>query len=181
MRNCAVGSGIVLAIPLWPRLRRAQAKEEEAETLRLCLCCVDLFPSYRRRETSDACSSFEGKLKGMSKSDILKEYGEQLRSVGKILGQKLNHIRISCIAILVQMITLSVAVGLLTYMYVTYQIKHSVPPPPCPNSHDITMAVFFPSIIPQCVKRCTYLGRRFFLVFFPIQCRANARVFVAKL
>jgi hypothetical protein len=38
---CWFGISCVLGIPPWPRLRHAQAREEEAETLRLCLRCVD--------------------------------------------------------------------------------------------------------------------------------------------
>jgi hypothetical protein len=111
---------VCLAAAVWSVIARARPQNlENAFTI--------LFPIYRRRNAAAACSTFERKLKGMSRSEVLMEYEDQLRIVGMILGQKLKHIRISCIAVLIQIICLSIAVGLLSYMYLTYPAKRSSP------------------------------------------------------
>jgi len=142
---------VCLAAAVWSVIARSRPRNlENAFTI--------LFPIYRRRDATQACRTFERKLKGMSKSDILTEYEDQLRIVGMILGKKLKHIRISCIAILVQMTSLSIALGLLTYMYVTYPVKS----PPCPDSRDIAMAVFSTPLFACCIScESTFLSAVF--------------------
>jgi hypothetical protein len=105
-----------LAAAVWSVIARARPRNlENAFTI--------LFPIYRRRDAVAAYSAFEQKLKGMNRPEIIKEYEDQLRIVGMILGQKLKHIRISCIALLAQIVCLGVAAGLLTCMYVTHPSK----------------------------------------------------------
>jgi hypothetical protein len=105
-----LGALACLSAAVWSVIARARPRNlENAFTI--------LFPIYRRRDAVAACKAFEQKLKGMSRSEIINEYEDQLRIVGMILGQKLYHIRISCIALLAQIACLGVAAGLLTYMY----------------------------------------------------------------
>lgn len=56
----------------------------------------------------------------MSRVEIIGEYEDQLRIVGMILGQKLKHMRISCIALVIQIVSLTFAVVLLTGMYAVH-------------------------------------------------------------
>lgn len=77
-----------------------------------------LFPAYRQTDAKDACRYFEERLRDCSKSEILKEYEDQLRIVGMILGQKLRHNRTACIALLLQILLLGCALATILVMYV---------------------------------------------------------------
>jgi len=77
-----------------------------------------LFPAYRRVDAKDACRYFENRLRDCSKSAILKEYEDQLRIVGMILGHKLRHNRTACIALLLQIFLLGCALATILAMYV---------------------------------------------------------------
>jgi hypothetical protein len=77
-----------------------------------------LFPAYRRADAKDACRYFEDRLRDCNKSAILKEYEDQLRIVGMILGHKLRHNRTACIALLLQIFLLGCALTTILVMYV---------------------------------------------------------------
>lgn len=101
---------VCLCAAVWSVIARARPKNLE-NTFTI------LFPFYKRRDAANACKVFEQKLKGMSNTEIIKEYEDQLRIVGMILGQKLKHIRISCIALVIQIVCLTFALVLLAAMY----------------------------------------------------------------
>jgi hypothetical protein len=102
---------VCLCAAVWSVIARARPTNlENAFTV--------LFPFYRQRDAADACRVFEQKLTGMTGTEILKEYEDQLRIVGMILGRKLKHIRISCIALVVQILSLTIALIVLSAMYV---------------------------------------------------------------
>ena len=104
---------LCLCAAVWSVIARARPTNlENAFTV--------LFPFYRRRDAAEACRQFERKLGGMTKTEIIKEYEDQLRIVGMILGQKLKHIRISSIALVVQIISLTLSLILLSVMYVMH-------------------------------------------------------------
>jgi hypothetical protein len=107
----SLGSAVVcLCSAVWSVIARARPRHlENAFTI--------LFPSYTRRDSANACRVFEQKLRGMSSVEIIKEYEDQLRIVGMILGRKLKHIRISCVALVVQIVSLTFALLLLAIIY----------------------------------------------------------------
>ena len=63
-----------------------------------------LFPQYHKRDAKEACREFERKLQGMSQREILREYEDQLRVLGWILGAKLAAHSRATKALLVQVI-----------------------------------------------------------------------------
>ncbi len=78
-----------------------------------------LFPAYRRAEAKAAYRYIEERLRDCSKSAILKEYEDQLRIVGMILGHKLQHNRTACSALLLQILLLGCALTTILVMYVS--------------------------------------------------------------
>jgi hypothetical protein len=104
---------VCLCSAVWSVIARARPTKLENEF-------TVLFPWYRQRDAADACRVFERKLSGMTKVEILKEYEDQLRIVGMILGRKLKHIRISCIALVAQILSLTLALILLSVMYIMH-------------------------------------------------------------
>jgi len=78
-----------------------------------------LFPAYRQTDAKAACRYFEERLRDCSKSVILKEYEDQLRIVGMILGHKLRHNRTACIALLLQILLLGCALATILVMYLS--------------------------------------------------------------
>jgi hypothetical protein len=117
----SLGSAVVcLSAAVWSVIARARPRHLENRF-------TILFPFYRQRDATDACKVFEQKFKGMTTVDILNEYEDQLRIVGMILGKKLKHIRVSCIALVIQIVCLTSALVLLASMYAMH------PPLPRPK------------------------------------------------
>jgi hypothetical protein len=74
-----------------------------------------LFPQYTSSQEVEACREFERKLKGMSTRECLREYEDQLRIVGMILGKKLSAHRRASIALIVQFATIVLAAFALAF------------------------------------------------------------------
>ena len=127
----SLGSAVVcLSAAVWSVIARARPKHLENRF-------TILFPFYKQRDAADACRAFEQKLKGMTTVDILNEYEDQLRVVGMILGKKLKHIRVSCIALVTQIVCLTFSLVLLATMYATH--------PPLPQPKRPVLATFIHS------------------------------------
>ncbi len=62
-----------------------------------------LFPAYPQDKEREAAEFFRWKLRGMSQTEMLIEYEDQIRVLGLILSKKLKHNRIASIAFLVQL------------------------------------------------------------------------------
>jgi hypothetical protein len=77
-----------------------------------------LFPMYSEGDELRAKRYFRRQLQGMQRSDVLEEYEDQLRVVGMILCRKLRHNRIACIALLVQVASVAIALTLFALPYV---------------------------------------------------------------
>jgi hypothetical protein len=110
----SLGSAIAcLTAAVWSVIARARPNHLENKF-------TILFPLYRERDATAACRAFEQKLKGMTVGEIINEYEDQLRIIGMILGKKLKHIRVSCVFLVIQIVCLTVALGLFAWMYATH-------------------------------------------------------------
>lgn len=118
-----------LSAAVWSVIARARPKHLENRF-------TILFPFYRVRDATAACRVFEQKLKGMTVSEIVNEYEDQLRIVGMILGKKLKHIRVSCIALVFQIVCLTLALVLYAWMYAIH------PPLPRPKRPVLATLIF---------------------------------------
>jgi hypothetical protein len=99
-----------IAASVWSVVARQRPKNMETRF-------TVLFPAYRQADATDACRYFEERLRGCSPSAILKEYEDQLRIVGMILGHKLRHNRTACIALLFQILLLGCTLATILVMY----------------------------------------------------------------
>lgn len=110
--TCFAAMFVCIAAAVWSVIARARPRRlENRFTL--------LFPIYKQRDEKAACEVLSNKLRGISKEQILLEYEDQLRIVGMILGKKLKHVRIACIALLVQLVLFVFAVAILSFLYIS--------------------------------------------------------------
>jgi hypothetical protein len=109
--GCFAATFVCIGAAVWSVIARARPRHLE-NTFTL------LFPIYKQRDETAACEVLSNKLRGISKEQILLEYEDQLRVVGMILGKKLKHVRIACIALLIQLVLFVFAVGTLSYLYI---------------------------------------------------------------
>jgi hypothetical protein len=84
-----------------------------------------LFPFYKKRQETDACHVFEKKLKGMTITEVLTEYEDQLRVVGLIISKKLKHIRVASFALLTELFLFFLTLILLGALYADPDVVHA--------------------------------------------------------
>lgn len=109
--GCFIAALVCITAAIWSVIARPRPRHLENKF-------TVLFPLYRQRDEAAACRTFEEKLKGMTKEQVLLEYEDQIKVVGMILGKKLKHIRIACFALLVELLLFVLAVALLVLMYI---------------------------------------------------------------
>lgn len=94
-----------------------------------------LFPQYHKRDAKEACREFERKLQGMTRREILREYEDQLRVLGWILGAKLAAHSRATKALLAQVVCV---MFLILVSGLTWIFSGKTPPPnDVRNSPDI--------------------------------------------
>lgn len=109
--GCFAATFVCIAAAVWSVIARARPDHLENKF-------TVLFPIYKQRDETAACEVLSHKLRGISKEEILQEYEDQLRIVGMILGKKLKHVRIACIALLAELLLFVLAVGTLSFLYI---------------------------------------------------------------